>query len=39
MEQESDPELANLAAEAMTKDEVAIIPEGYFKQSGVLMRK
>jgi len=39
MEQKNDPELVRLAAEAMTEEEMNVIPEGYFKQSGVLMRK
>ena len=39
MEQENDPELLGLAAEAMTEEEMNVTPEGYFKQSGVLMRK
>jgi len=39
MEQENDPELVRLAAEAMTEKEMNVTPEGYFKQSGALMRK
>ena len=39
IEQENDPELVKLAAEAMTEEDMNSTPEGYFKQSGVLMRK
>ena len=38
-EQMKDPEVARLAQEAVDNDELEVTPEGYFKQSGVLMRK
>ena len=39
MEQENDPELVKLKAEAVTEEDMNLMPEGYFKQSGILMRK
>ena len=39
MEQENDPELVKLTAEAVTEEDMNLMPESYFKQSGVLMRK
>ena len=38
-EQTKDPEVARLAQEAVDNDELELTPEGYFKQSDVLMRK
>ena len=38
-EQMKDPEIVRLAQEAVDNDELEVTPEGYFKQSGVLMRK
>ena len=38
-EQMKDPEVARLAQEAVDNDELEVTHEGYFKWSGVLMRK